>query len=195
MLNAWPRLLKLCRVCHTYLTMFGLLAVSFYAVTGFMLNHPSWFGLDDVRVVETAGSLPLDILQPPDKLAIVETLRSKFGAVGRVDAFEIEEDQFVVIFAQPGRRAQATIAASDGSVEVVTETRGLAGIMSDLHRGASGGKWWKVFIDATAVLLVLAVMSGLAVWLSLPKRRFWGVVALATGLLVAASAYLLLVGR
>lgn len=183
------------RAAHTYLTMFGLLAVSFFAVTGVMLNHAQWFGILDVRTSTAKGSLPLGIVQPPNQPAIEQTLREKFDVSGRVEGFENLGTQTIVNFEQPGRRSQAIIATSDGSVEVTTESRGLTGAMTDLHRGASAGRWWKVFIDATAAILVLAFLTGAIVWFSLPQRRLWGAVALLAGIGLWVGAYLLLAIR
>jgi hypothetical protein len=109
----------LARASHTYLSMFGLLAISFFAITGFMLNHPQWFDTD-----------------------------------------------------------------------VVNETHGVTGVLANLHRGTSAGGWWKLFIDLTAGVLILAVFTGLVVWFSLPKRRLWGIVALVIGSALAIAAYL-----
>jgi uncharacterized protein len=188
----WTGFISFSRIAHTYLTMFGLLGMSFFAFTGVILNHAHWFGLDQVHVRRVQGTLPPGELHPPDKLAIVETLRSRFGAAGKLDAMEIDDSRITVVFLQPGRRSEAVITVENGSLEMVNETTGLAGIVSDLHKGASTGDWWKLIIDLTAGVLALALLTGLIVWASVRKRRVWGILAVAAGIGIWFSCYLLL---
>ena len=49
---------KWSRIVHVYTSMFSLLIVLFFAITGVTLNHPNWtFGTKGNRV-DTTGSLP-----------------------------------------------------------------------------------------------------------------------------------------
>ncbi len=45
--------MKLLRLLHLYLSMLGFVLMAFFAVTGFMLNHQDYFGLDEVRSEKT----------------------------------------------------------------------------------------------------------------------------------------------
>lgn len=198
-MGAWTRIVTISRSVHTYATMFGLLAISFFAVSGLMLNHPGWFGLDDNRSVCIRAAVPTSCLQPPDKEAILASLRAQMlkanlPLTGTVEAFDVDDTQITVIFTQPGRRCQATIATADGSAEVTHESRGLPGLLADLHRGASAGRWWRLFIDIAAGLLSLAVLTGIVIWLSLPRRRLLGALALLVGVVMFYGAYRWLAG-
>ncbi len=57
-----PRLPKslhiLNRTLHIYLTMFALIMILFYSLTGLMLNHPDWFSLDNPRTVHRTADVP-----------------------------------------------------------------------------------------------------------------------------------------
>ena len=66
---------KWSRTFHIYFSLLGLLMVLFFAVTGFVLNHDSWFGLDVSHVEKIEGAFPAAMLREPDKLAVVEKLR------------------------------------------------------------------------------------------------------------------------
>ena len=193
--NTRRKVVLAARWLHTHVAMFALLAMSGFAVTGLMLNHSEWFGLDEIRTETLNGTLPRSILQPVDKLAIVERLRSQFGATGAVEGFDVEEEELVIDFQRPGRRTRAVVDRADGGLEVVTEIRGVAAILTDLHKGAAAGSGWKPLIDLTAVLLILAAVTGVIVWLSLPKRRVGGAVALLLGAGVWITAYLLLIPK
>jgi len=185
--------LSLSRTLHIYLTMLVCLMLLFFGTTGFMLNHADWFGLEVLRTGTREGTLPKAILAPVDRLAVVERLRAELGALGAVDSFEEEADQLRIVFKRPGYRAEATVVRADGRVTLGTEERGTAALLTDLHKGASAGNGWKWVIDATAVLLVLGSLTGLILWISLPRRRALGIAALCVGLLGSAATYWLLV--
>ena len=142
MSHAHRLLLKWARTAHVYLTLFGLGLVLFFAVTGFLLNHEEWFGVEVTSTRTTTGTVPTGLLKEPDRLAVVELLRKDFGARGTVDAFEAEADSLRVVFAGPGRRDEAEIGRADGRVTVTHSSRGLLGLLTDLHRGKSTGRAW-----------------------------------------------------
>ncbi|HVR87053.1 MAG TPA: PepSY-associated TM helix domain-containing protein [Planctomycetota bacterium] len=190
---AGRRLLSVSRTLHIYLTILACLLLLFFGSTGFMLNHSDWFGLEALRTRTREGTLPRSILTPVDRLAVVECLRSDLGAVGAVDSFESEPESLRIVFRRPGLRAEASVRLGDGHVELTTEERGTAALLTDLHKGASAGGGWKWVIDGTAGLLVLGSLTGLILWISLPRRRALGILALSVGLLSSAATYWLLV--
>ena len=184
------RLLKVARTTHVYLTLFGLVLILFFALTGFMLNHEDWFGLGEPRTRTAVGSLRPDILRPTvDRLAVVEALRKDYGATGAVDSFRDDEELVEVVFLRPGSRAVAEIHRADGKTAVTIETRGVVGVMTDLHKGKSSGRVWGLLIDAVCVLLLVISATGLVLWSSLKSRGKWGVVAFLAGLVAAAAVY------
>lgn len=190
---AGRRLLSVSRTLHVYLTMLACLLLLFFGTTGFMLNHTAWFGLETIRTDQREGTLPRAILKPVDKLAVVESLRAGLGAEGAVDSFEEEPEALRIVFKRPGMRAEASVRLSDGRAELSAEARGTAALLTDLHKGASAGAAWKWVIDGTAILLVLGSLTGLMLWISLPKRRALGIVVLTLGLLSSLATYWLLV--
>lgn len=187
------RWMPIVRTTHIYLTMMALLLFLFFGATGFMLNHGEWFGLEEVQTKEAKGTLPAAILQPLDKLAVVEKLRAEFGAAGGLDAFEEEADRYRVVFLRPGGRTEAVIERAGGGVVAATETRGAATVLTDLHRGAGTGGAWRLLIDGASLLLIAAALTGLTLWISLPRRRRVGLATLGAGVLVSILTYMLLV--
>ena len=186
-------LLSVSRTLHVYLTMLVCLLLLFFGTTGFMLNHGDWFGLETIRTSTREGTLPREILAPLDRLAVVERLRSDLGAIGAVDSFEAETESLRIVFKQPGLRSEANVRVPDGHVELGTEARGVTALLTDLHKGAGAGPSWKWVIDGTSILLVLGALTGLILWISLPRRRTLGLVALTAGLLSSLGTYFLLV--
>ena len=185
--------LKWARHTHVYLTMFGLLLLLFFAVTGFMLNHEDWFGVDRPFTQTIEGTLPIDLVgaasTQPDKLVIAESLRRDFAATGLVDAFEIEEERIRVVFKAPSRLIEVTINREDGATTVNRESRGFANLIMDLHRGKSSGFWWSLLIDAVCVMLVVISATGLILWSSLRGRAKHGFAVLVAGTLFGVAVY------
>ena len=169
---------KWSRLIHIYLSMLGLLAVVFFSITGIMLNHEEWFGFAEPRVKKNEGTVPVALLAAPDKLGIVEKLRKDFGATGALDSFDVRDDELALVFKSPGRRTEAAITRADGHAAVSIETHGFAGRFVELHRGTEAGPAWRLVIDATAILLLLSSLTGLVLWLLVPKWRPLGIVAL-----------------
>ena len=170
---------KWLRTLHIYLSMLGLLTLIFFSLTGIMLNHEEWFGFAEPRVRKTEGVIPAALLAEPDKLGIVEKLRRDFGATGALESFDVQGDRLEIIFKSPGRRTQVAIERPGGQTEATIETHGFAGRFAELHRGTDAGPGWRLVIDASAVLLLISGLTGLTLWLLVPKWRPLGLVAVA----------------
>jgi hypothetical protein len=189
---AHRRILKIARYVHVYLTLFGLVLLSFFAVTGFMLNHEDWFGITEVETT-AAGTVPTQILQPPDKLAIAELLRKDYRARGLVETCEVEEDAVRVVFNGPGRRVEAVIQKEDGKLDITYKSRGAVAVLLDLHRGKSTGTAWSLVIDGVCMLVLTVAVTGLILWQSLRGRGHYGLLVMALGLALGVAVYVIFV--
>jgi uncharacterized protein len=177
------------RTIHIYLTMGALGLMLFFAVTGFTVNHEDWFGATTPRTRNVTGTTPVEWVKSEDKLRIVEHLRSAMGASGAMTDFETDEEKYHVVFKGPGRICEATIARADGKTDVEIKTFGLMGRINDLHRGRDAGEAWRWVIDASALLIVLASVTGLILWMALPKRRKLGIAWLVVGVAASVGFY------
>ena len=186
--------LRHCRSLHTYLSMLATVLFLFFGATGFMLNHPAWFGLDDARTTETTVTVPAGAIDAKDKLAVVEFLRAH-GATGAVEPFDWpgEGEPFHVGFKSPHAQCDADITLPGGETHLSVQTRNLAGLVTRLHTAKDAGAVWRRLLDATAVLLVLVCVTGLVLWQSLPKRRVVGTIGLTLSVLAVGLAYWLCV--
>ena len=182
-------LLKWARTVHVYLTLFGLVLILFFAVTGFMLNHDDWFGVSAFRTKEVKGTIPTSHLQPVNQLAVVEALRANFGAVGPVQTFKEYDDTVEVEFIRPGHRVRAEVQRADGATVANHELYGTSGVLTDLHKGKSSGIVWSVVIDAVCVLLLVICVTGLILWSSLKSRAKYGAVVILVGGAVSVAVY------
>ena len=67
-------------------------------------------------------------------------------------------------------------------------------MLSDFHRGKHSGSWGSLLIDISSICLLALSLSGLALWISLRKRRRLGLasMALSMGFCICAGLYCLL---
>jgi uncharacterized protein len=192
MTRGYQRFAGVVRTIHIYLTMFAFLLMMFFAITGVVLNHEDWIA-GQTTTRDTTGTMALPIVQVPDELMVVEHLRSDFGAIGAVSTFDIDPATLHVELKGPGRHTEADIDRATGETKVTVERHGMLMRLDDLHRGKDSGLPWRWVIDLSAALLFLGSLSGILMWLALPRRRKWGVVALIGSVVVAGMIYVWLV--
>ena len=202
------RLLNWTRTLHIYLTMAATVLLMFVAVTGFMLNHKEQFGLAESTLAEHALEVPYALVEQADKLAIAELVRARFGEIGIIadkKDISIDESEIRLTFRKPGQVTTLTIqrpavespdmvVAQPQSVEALVEieSRGVKGILADLHKVKPENSAWKWVMDAAAIVLFLAAFSGIALLLALPRRRVLGLAALMLGTGACLLVYLVL---
>jgi uncharacterized protein len=178
------------RTVHIYLTMFALLLMLFFGITGVLLSHEDWLGADTIMPTESTGVIPAALLVEPDRLGVVEYLRATYGAAGAVSTFDVDSASVRIQMKGPGRRTEADIDRVTGQATISVERRGLFLRLDDLHRGKDTGAAWRWVLDLSAVLLILGSVTGLIMWIGLPRRRRWGVVALLVSIVVCLAIYL-----
>ncbi|HEX3927078.1 MAG TPA: PepSY-associated TM helix domain-containing protein [Gemmatimonadales bacterium] len=188
MARTYQRFAGVVRTIHIYLTMFAFLLMMFFAVTGVILNHEDWIA-GQTTTRDTTGVLPPAVTQAPDKLMVVEHLRSDFGAIGALSTFDIDPTSLHVELKGPGRRTDADIDRATGKAKVTVERHGVLMRLDDLHRGKDSGHAWRWVIDLSAALLFLGSLTGILMWIALPRRRKWGVAALIGGVVVIGAIY------
>ncbi len=186
----FTRFMALCRTLHIYVTMFAFLMMMFFAVTGLILNHEAAFVSDEGDLKEIRGVIPPALLAEPDRLMVVETLRSEFGALGAVTTFDAEAEAVRVELRGPGRRTEAEIDRATGMTTVTVERRGMIIRLDDLHRGKDSGRAWSLVLDISSVLLFVGSLTGLLMLFTLPRRRRLGVITMIAGAAVCLVVYL-----
>ncbi len=156
-----------------------------------------------LRETKRLGKLPVDLFAPEDRskdLLIVEALRKDFGLRGAITgppSYETEDgiDKVYVQFKSPGYEAEVRIRTSDGEARIVERSKGLVGVMLDLHRGKESGMAWSVVIDAIAILMVIVSITGFILWTSLKSRAHYGLWILLAGTAVGFAVYFAYVPR
>ena len=190
------RLVRYLRYAHLYLAMLGSLLICFFAVTGLVLNHEDFFTAGASEESETEKPARPDLLKEPIDMEAIEAMaRREFAVRGGVTSANQDESYIEMTFERPGYRADLTIDREAKSIRVYARNDGALSALIQLHRGrhAPTGKWWPWVVDAAAVLLIIASLTGIGLLLSLKHHRAAGLAAATTGVALAVVAYFLLV--
>lgn len=191
----WRRTTLFMRLTHIYVTLAALLVLLFFAATGFLLNHEDWFGLEVITAREVTFTVPPTLTSETQSLMLVETLRAAHDARGELKSLKADEGEVHLQFISPGRKSDFTIDRATGAGNALHETRGLLTQLTDLHRGKGTGTLWRRLLDLTAIALVIASVSGIVLWLSVPKRRRAGLVTIGVSVAIFAALWLVAVLR
>lgn len=196
------RVAAVSRWLHIYLSMFGLFVLLFFSVTGVTLNHPDWFGGAE-RTSDAEGSINPRWLKDSSgattdnpgtdvaRLEIVEHLRKAHGVRGALVNFNVEGRECVVTFKGPGYSADAFIDRENATYRLTQTSHGLVAVINDLHKGRDTGPTWSVVIDLSAILMILASLSGLILLFYIKRRRVPGlfIALIGTAIVVGIVIY------
>jgi uncharacterized protein len=171
------------RWLHIYISMFSLLVIFFFAVTGITLNHPEWGIVGREFSDEVSGEFPpgWETDGEADWLRLVEHLRAEHGVRGVLEDYRMDEFEGSLAFRGPGYAADVFFDPAAGSFELSVVRQGTVGVLNDLHRGASAGTAWSWLIDIAGVLLAALSITGLGLLLYLKKFRVSALVVMVAG--------------
>lgn len=166
------------RWLHVYSSMFGLVAILFFSVTGFSLNNPELVFADARSERTDKGRLEAGWVRPGTedvaRLEIVEYLRKEHGVRYALEEFRIEETECSLAFRGPAYAADVTLNRESGEYELTQVSEGFLALVNDLHRGRHTGPVWPWVIDITAVTLATVSVTGLGLLLYIKRRRNTG---------------------
>ena len=178
-LNIWLRWL------HTYISMFSLLLILFFAGTGITLNHPDWTFGGVEKQQQFSGTLPAGWEKngAADALTIAEFLRATYGLHGTASDFQYQGGVGGLSFRAPGYSADAQFDQS-GKYSLSVDAQGALAVANDFHRGKNSGGTWLWFIDASGYFLMFVALTGLGLMLYLKKVRTASLISILVGGLV-----------
>lgn len=175
------------RWAHVYLSMFSLLAMVFFGITGITLNHPTW-GVGEPTTEVLDGSLPalMTQAQEAELLAISEFIREQHGVSGQVADFSAPQadGRGSISYRGPGYSADLFFDTTSGTYQLTVTREGFVAVMNELHQGRDSGTTWRWVIDVAGALLVVVGLTGLGIQLFLRKRRVSALAASAVGAVV-----------
>lgn len=171
------------RWLHIYISMFSLLAILFFSLTGITLNHPDWAFTNAETKREIKGRFP-EGWKSGDKidwLRVVEHLRAKDGVRGAAQETQADEEEGTVTFKAPGYNADCFFNSQTGTYDLTVTAQGFIGVMNDFHRGRDAGGAWRWLIDVSGLLLTLVSLTGLGLLYYLKKVRTAAFLAMGVG--------------
>ncbi|MEO0551498.1 MAG: PepSY-associated TM helix domain-containing protein [Pseudomonadota bacterium] len=166
---------RTCRMLHGYLSAAAFLLLMFFAASGLLLNHPSWFGADRQDAEPIIVALDFDALQSaqssetPER-AFEELVRNATRVQGQLKDASISDSDAMLRFAGVKGGTDIFIDFELAEAEIETSKANLTSIIHDLHRGKDAGKVWKFMIDITAILILAMSVIGLILFFSLRFR-------------------------
>jgi hypothetical protein len=172
---------------HVYISMFTMLLVLFFALTGITLNHPDWLLGGSESSTEVKGTLPAGWKQGSevDWLKVVEYLRAHDGVHGVLADHRVDETEGSLTFKGPGYSADCFFDPTTGSYQMTIVQQGAVGVLNDLHRGRDAGIVWSRVVDISGVFLVTVALTGIGLLWYMKKMRRTGLTVMALGALVA----------
>ena len=174
------------RWIHIYLSMFTLLVVLFFALTGITLNHPEWVFGTEQTTTDYSGTLPEGWRQGEtiDWLRVAEYMRSEHGVHGVLADYRADEVEGSISFKGPGYSADAYFDPVSGSYQLGVVQAGAVTILNDLHRGRDSGGAWKWLVDLSGVFLTVVALTGRGLLWYLKKLRVAALTTMTAGIVV-----------
>jgi len=176
------------RWAHIYTSMFSLLIVLFFAVTGISLNHPDWvFGNAEKRS-EVRGTLPPSWQKDgkADWLTVVEYLRATNSVRGAAGDYREDSSGDSLSFRALGYSVDALIDPKTGTYTLNVDQQGILAVMNDFHKGRDAGGAWAWVIDLAGGFLAFIALTGLFLLLYLKKIRTAALLTMLGGGVVVA---------
>ena len=167
--------MKASRAIHAYLSAFAFIALMFFAVTGFLLNHPNWLKSKQSDAHTTEMSLPQDQIREildgptPDK-NMGKLLSSTFNTVGDFKSGEIFDDEIMLRFASVKGTTTAFIDIQNGDVSLDIKKSNVPSIIRELHRGKDASGSWRFLIDIIAIITLLLSSIGFFLFFTIRYR-------------------------
>jgi len=172
------------RRLHIYISMSLLLIVLFFSITGITLNRPHLFVKKQADITETTLNIPTHLFSSeqgkfkPDQTLLLDYLKSQGNLSGtpsslelftEVEEGELIEGEISLDYKGPGFSSTVFIDMLSQEATIETTHYGLVAVLNDLHKGRNSGEVWSWFIDISALLMVLFVLTG--VCLLVPKKK------------------------
>jgi len=172
------RVNRLVRTLHIYSSMVMLLIMLFFTITGFTLNHRDWFSGESEPVSQEL-LLPAEFTDPVhwqvDPLGqgreVHFWLNRSHQFNGNQVSYEwLPDEQLLVIdLKRPGGYSIAEVDLEAESILLEQHDFGMTATLNDLHMGRYSGQLWSLFIDISAIAMLLFTLTGF--WLVLPQKK------------------------
>lgn len=190
------------RRLHYYVGLFLLFFLWLFAISGLVLNHPTWsFAESWTKRTETNSEYTIDALGPEFRgnLAQAQEIMRQLRIQGEIlwTTTRTEDSQFDFQVRRPGHYFFIKADLRRNRVTLRHSVVNLWGVMKVLHVFSGvqlddprqSRDWlltwiWALSMDAVAAGLIFMVLSSLYMWWELPEKRPFGAMVLALGSLI-----------
>lgn len=172
---------RICRLLHWVIGAFILAMLSFFAITGFMLNNPTLFD-QAITEIEWQDNIPENIPLPelnddpnapiaPLPKPLTAWLNQRLPYPLNAWKLKIEAPEIQLDYKGAGSEASVIIDSDSRQIELYHRKNGIIALANNLHRGRYIPPVWKYLIDIMAVLTLIVSLSGLALLFIYRKQR------------------------
>ncbi|WP_028469066.1 PepSY-associated TM helix domain-containing protein [Neptunomonas japonica] len=169
---------RVARMLHVYTSLLMLIIMLFFTLTGLTLNHRDW--LPDAPTPERVELVLPSMLSdssvwrrsPIDHAEQVRRwLVEEHNLYGNQVSYDWQEDEQLMLIdvKRPGGYSLVEVLPAEGIVLLEHQYYGATSVLNDLHMGRNSGAIWSVFIDISALLMLLFTLTGF--WLVIPQKK------------------------
>lgn len=176
------------RYVHGWLSAFAFIALFFFALTGFLLNHPDWFKSnteEQTHTIKLPEPLSQQLLQQENPSeALLHYIRNKEQVIGRYQSSEVMDGEVMIRLESPAGSTDIWAMLDTGEVEITNKPTSTVSLIKDLHRGKNSGIAWSWFIDISAIIILILSIAGFILFLSIKSRLITHLLLTALSLVV-----------
>ncbi len=170
----------------------------FFAATGLLLNHSDWFkssrkSKEPVSTQLSNAEIETALSQLDQETALSELAQHHFPLKGSFQSAELFPDEAFLKFTGSKGSSDVYIDLLTGDSEYETKSFGMVEIMHNLHKGKNSGKAWQLFIDVSAILILIIALSGFILMLFIKFRLITSLVLVGSSAAVFIGIYIILV--
>ena len=172
--------LQTIRKIHLVLSMFLLIMVSFYLITGYMMAHHQWF--KQGKMVETTRTVELTIpFDTVHQSSYIRQIKKEYNISGRTSEFsKVGENKWRASVERPGVWNELTFDVKNDSLFIKTRANESflrkANRMHHiiLYHGGPVYVIWGILVDLTILGFFIFAITGLLIWIKMRKVFKWG---------------------
>lgn len=162
-------------VIHGCLSAFSFFLLSFFAITGLLLNNPQWFAapsdLQTQRFI-LPSAFVAELKQqenPSDELLIY--LKQQTNLIGRYQSTEIINQKMKIKLVSPAGSTEILTDFDTHSAEISTQSVSTLTLIQQLHQAQYAGGAWHWLVNMTAILILLLAIAGYVLSLGRYKNK------------------------
>jgi hypothetical protein len=193
-------LIKWSRKIHIYIGLSLLIFIMLFGFSGLLLNHHWEFAKFWENRKEIKYDKTISISYEREQDALVNEIADKLQLKGSIINPRFSSDSMILDFivAKPGTRYDIQAHLNDGKILITEAKFNNYGTMRNLHtlrnptpkeegerQQSAWASIWSVSIDIISAGLIVICLLGCYLWMQSGKKRFYyGLISLATGLIL-----------